>query len=74
MKANILLLAALILVSCAQKPTTTITSRLYQADQIFLEGGRPIQTLQGIYTPMNTEIFYSAQKLEKLEKQLGEFK
>lgn len=72
MKIN--LFAALFLVACAQKPTTTITTRLYQADQIFLEGGRPIQTLQGIYTPMNTEIFYSADKFEKLEKQLGSFK
>lgn len=68
------LFIVLLLVSCSQKPTTTITTRLYQADQIFLEGGRPIQTLQGVYTPMNTEIFYSAQKFEKLEKSLSEFK
>ena len=68
------LLILTLLASCTQKPTTTITTRLYQADQIFLEGGRPIQTLQGIYTPINAEIFYSAQKFEKLEKELGSFK
>lgn len=59
---------------CAQKPTTTITTRLYQADQIFLEAGKPINTRDGVYIPQNLEIFYSADKLERLEKQLGSFK
>ncbi len=65
----------LFLTACgSQKPTTTITTRLYQADQIFLEAGKPIQTKLGPYTPANDEIFYSAAKYEKLERELSEFR
>lgn len=68
------LLLALFLTSCAQKFDILPQNRIYQPSYLFLEAGKPIQTKEGTYVPQTDETWFSAEKIEKLEKQLSEFK
>lgn len=68
------LLLTILLTSCAQKPSILLQKRIYQPSYLFLEAGKPIQTKEGIHVPQTDETWFSAEKVEKLEKQLSEFK
>lgn len=68
------LLLTLLLCSCVQKQEVSPLARIYQPSYLFLEAGKPVPTKEGIYVPSHLETWFSAEKIEKLEKQLSEFK
>ncbi len=69
------LIALLFLVSCAQKSDVTVNSRLHQPTVLILAPNTKVETIDGVYqsNPTNKELWFSAEKVEKLEKQLSGF-
>lgn len=67
---KILLLTTLLFVSCKSK---MIDATLYQPNQLFLEAGKEIHTRYGNYSPQFDEIWFSARKVEEMEKKLSQF-
>lgn len=60
-----LLLTTLLLTSCQSQK---IDKQIYQPEQLFLEAGKEIHTKEGRYSPQTDEIWFSARKVEELEK------
>jgi hypothetical protein len=50
-----------------------IDATLYQPNQLFLEAGKEIHTRYGNYSPQFDEIWFSARKVEEMEKKLSQF-
>lgn len=74
---NKILLIALLLASCANKESqTTAVQRIYQPKVLILAPSTTVKTVDGDYisNPIQREIWFSAQTVEDLEKQLGSFK
>lgn len=67
------LLLTLLLCSCVQKQDISPLTRIYQPSYLFLEAGKPVSTKEGVYVPSQAETWFSAEKVEKLEKQLSQF-
>ena len=69
------LIAFLFLASCAQKSDVTVKNRLYQPTVLILAPNTKVETIDGVYqsNPTSKELWFSAEKVEKLEKQLSSF-
>ena len=65
-----LILTTLLLTSCQSKK---IDTKIYQPNQLFLEAGKEISTKEGKYSPQTDEIWFSAKKVEDLERRLSQF-
>jgi hypothetical protein len=64
-----------ILASCVQKSDISPLSRIYQAKVLILPPNTEVKTKEGLYiSGKEYEIFHSAETVERLEKQLSEFK
>ena len=48
------------------------TYNIYQPDCLRLEAGRAIQTLDGVYTPQTSEVWYSPKFVDGLNQRLFE--
>lgn len=59
------------LTSCAKN--STVKSRnlnIYQPSTLRLQGNKPVETVDGIYTPQTDEVWHSDKRYAKLEREL----
>ena len=63
-----LLMMAATLVACKTKQPDILNLNIYQPSILKLQGGKSIQTANGIYTPQLDEIWHSDKRFRELER------
>lgn len=65
------ILIALTLSACTLSSSASkATYNIYQPDCLRLEAGKAIQTLDGVYTPQTSEVWYSPKFVDRLQESL----
>lgn len=73
MKKLFLISALAILTGCPGGPSKTIDPgklNIYQPSILKLEGGKAVQTHDGIYTPQTNEVWHSDKRYRELERNI----
>jgi hypothetical protein len=69
------LIPIIFLACCAQKPEVSPLQRIYQPRVLILAPKTEVKTSEGLYISGESfEIWHSGETVERLEKQLSEFK
>jgi len=67
----VLMIQMIMLISCAKSSSTSNTSlKIYQPTILRLKASEPIQTVDGIYSPQQDEVWHSDKRFRELERTL----
>ena len=69
--AKVIAIPLIVLTSCAPNLEKSVKNlNIYQPSTLRLEKNKPVQTLDGVYTPQENEVWHSDARFRRLEREL----